>query len=292
MQPEENKELPPAADDVQQQLSNPSAKTITEAEQSPTTNHNPPTENMEVHHHAHHEHGKKNWKSYLWEFLMLFLAVFCGFLAEYQLEHTIEHQREKEYMESLVHDLQRDTAEINQADALGRKMLSKMDSLLQLINEDEISSSNIKKIYELSRASSRLVIARFEDRTSSQLKNAGGMRLIRNRAVVDSILLYWTGVDVCNTIQERLDRIGDARADLAVQLFHNKYYISSSNPMVDSDIKENPQLISNNPALMAEYSNRTYSRSRVLLNYLLNLKEIKMDAERLINFIEKEYHLD
>lgn len=40
------------------------------------------TENMEVHHHAHHEHGKKNWKSYFWEFLMLFLAVFCGFLAE------------------------------------------------------------------------------------------------------------------------------------------------------------------------------------------------------------------
>ena len=37
------------------------------------------TENMEVHHHAHHE-GKKNWKSYFWEFLMLFLAVFCGFL--------------------------------------------------------------------------------------------------------------------------------------------------------------------------------------------------------------------
>jgi hypothetical protein len=38
--------------------------------------------NMEVHHHAHHDHGKKNWKSYFWEFLMLFLAVFCGFLAE------------------------------------------------------------------------------------------------------------------------------------------------------------------------------------------------------------------
>lgn len=49
------------------------------------------TEEMEVHHHTHHEHGKRNWKSYFWEFLMLFLAVFCGFLAEYQLEHTIEH---------------------------------------------------------------------------------------------------------------------------------------------------------------------------------------------------------
>lgn len=36
------------------------------------------TENMEVHHHAHHN-GKKNWKSYFWEFLMLFLAVTLSF---------------------------------------------------------------------------------------------------------------------------------------------------------------------------------------------------------------------
>jgi len=48
---------------------------------------------MEVHHHAHHDHGKKNWKSYFWEFLMLFLAVFVGFMAEYQLEHKIEKDR-------------------------------------------------------------------------------------------------------------------------------------------------------------------------------------------------------
>lgn len=40
-----------------------------------TINSNQETENMEVHHHAHHE-GKKNWKSYFWEFSMLFLAVF------------------------------------------------------------------------------------------------------------------------------------------------------------------------------------------------------------------------
>src|SRR4051812_485175 len=59
------------------------------------------TENMEVHHHAHHG-GKKNWKSYFWEFLMLFLAVFCGFLAEYQLEHKIERDREEQFVKSLT----------------------------------------------------------------------------------------------------------------------------------------------------------------------------------------------
>src|SRR5574343_2082341 len=68
------------------------------------------SENMEVHHHAHHDHGKKTWKSYFWEFFMLFLAVFCGFLAELQLEHYIEHQREKKYVYRIYNDLKKDTS--------------------------------------------------------------------------------------------------------------------------------------------------------------------------------------
>ena len=40
---------------------------------------------------------------------MLFLAVFCGFLAEYQLEHKIEKDKEKQYIHSLLEDLEEDT---------------------------------------------------------------------------------------------------------------------------------------------------------------------------------------
>jgi hypothetical protein len=246
---------------------------------------------MEVHHHSH-AHGKKNWKAYFWEFLMLFLAVFCGFLAEYQLEHVIEHQREKQYMESLVEDLKRDTADINQTIILGQNMISKMDTLLTIVNEEPFNSSNIKKTYELSRSSGRLVIARFENRTTSQLKNAGGMRLVRNRLVADAILSYWNGVDVCNVIEQRLERLGEERNNVAARLFHNKYFINSANPMKDSEIKDNPKLISNNPDLLAEYSNRTYSRSRVMLNYIINLKEVKKSAEELMQVIQKQYHLN
>ncbi len=68
---------------------------------------NNPSDNMEVHHHAHHE-GKRGWSSYTREFLMLFLAVFCGFLAEYELEHVIEHQKETKLMQTLSADLTND----------------------------------------------------------------------------------------------------------------------------------------------------------------------------------------
>lgn len=58
-----------------------SSEEIVPTKNTESIHQNSEIENMEVHHHAHHE-GKKNWKSYFWEFLMLFLAVFCGFLAE------------------------------------------------------------------------------------------------------------------------------------------------------------------------------------------------------------------
>ena len=67
---------------------------------------------MEVHAHTHTT--RKKWTHYFWEFLMLFLAVFCGFLAEYKLEHMIEQQREKQYMQSLIYDLQSDTLNLNE----------------------------------------------------------------------------------------------------------------------------------------------------------------------------------
>ena len=104
---EEEKSPQPTDDNPQQQLNEvstdespvPSVQESTEAEQPLTPNSQPVTEqDMEVHHHAHHDHGKRNWKSYFWEFLMLFLAVFCGFLAEYQLEHKIERDRAKELL--------------------------------------------------------------------------------------------------------------------------------------------------------------------------------------------------
>ncbi|MGI8583725.1 MAG: hypothetical protein ACR2KX_16120 [Chitinophagaceae bacterium] len=87
------------------------AEPIAEAETKPSTlNIQPSTsEDMEVRHHTHPGHHKKNWKDYFWEFLMLFLAVFCGFLAEYQLEHKIEKDRAKEYASLLMEDLKNDS---------------------------------------------------------------------------------------------------------------------------------------------------------------------------------------
>jgi len=246
---------------------------------------------MEVHHHAHT--ARKKWTHYLWEFLMLFLAVFCGFLAEYQLEHKIEKNREKQYMVSLLEDLHIDTATLEAVSRLGMEQKKIADTLVETINDSPLTPATIKKIYLLASNSTRVVNAGFENRTSSQLKNSGSMRLIRKKMVSDSIARYWQSVEICNSISSRVDFIASGRSDLFARLFHNKYFIRGDSALAAATgIKDGAVLISNDPALMAEYSNRTYSRKGALINYLSFIKKTKEKAVRLMAILREAYHLE
>ena len=144
---------------------------------------------MEVHAHTHTE--RKKWTHYLWEFLMLFLAVFCGFLAENLREHLIEHKREKQFIQSLVHDIEMDTIRLNYIMAGRNRRELRMDSLSRLINLPEPAPYS-RYIYYLNASATRGIGLRFipNDGTMQQLKNAGNLRLIRDPAVRDSITAY------------------------------------------------------------------------------------------------------
>ena len=65
---------------------------------------------MEVH-HAKVE--KKNFKEYFFEFIMIFIAVTLGFFAENLREHISHRHKEKEYIHSLIQDIEKDTSKIN-----------------------------------------------------------------------------------------------------------------------------------------------------------------------------------
>ena len=147
-----------------------------------TINLNQEIENMEVHHHAHHEHGKKSWKSYFWEFLMLFLAVFCGFLAEYQLEHTIEHQREKEYAKALYDELYADSI-VFAGKIEGRLGKEKdCDYLVSYIRDSSLT--NLPKEFYTAYTTVFYLFTSYtfepKDGVLSQLKGSGSLRYFKS----------------------------------------------------------------------------------------------------------------
>ena len=244
---------------------------------------------MEVHHLNHPTH-KKNWKEYLIEFFMLFLAVFLGFLAENLREGYVEKHRAQQYMRSLVEDLKRDTTNIQFAINLAAIVSKKMDSLVDLVNNG-IEEAGVVTFYRLHAESLRVLKVGYEDRTSSQLKNSGSLRMVKNSKIADAIRAYWETIKQVEDISNAYNEFAGKATDIGVQIFNNKFYQkgNASNPF---NIVVDPlaKLADNNPKLLVQFSNRKRTQWNILNNYQPALMQSKAEATDLIALINNEYH--
>ena len=260
---------------------------LTPIAQTKSIHPNQQTENMEVHHHPHHE-GKKTWKDYFWEFSMLFLAVFCGFMAEWQLEHVIEHSKEKEFIVSMIEDAQIDTANINTVLKANNRQSHSIDSLVAVCFNYENQKTNDYAMYKLYRKA--LTVSNFAkptERTLLQLKNAGGMRLIRNKTAADAIISY-DGVE--KDVQDQRENVEKLAYDYiaaSYSLFSFKYF----NPPTYIGVSPEAKLLSRDPLKLTQFGNRLSAYGGTFANYNYKLAQMKKSSVTLINTLRKEYHL-
>lgn len=244
---------------------------------------------MEVHHPNHPTH-KKNWKEYLVEFFMLFLAVFLGFLAENLREGYVEKHRAQQYMRSLVEDLKRDTANIQFVINLAAIVSKKTDSVVDLVNNG-IEDAGVVTFYRLHAESLRVLKVGYEDRTSSQLKNSGSLRMVKNSKIADAIRAYWETIKQIENISNAYNEFGGKTTDVGVQIFNNKFYQkgNANNPF-NIVIDPLAKLADNNPKLLVQYSNRKRTQWNILNSYQPALMRSKAEATDLIALINNEYH--
>jgi hypothetical protein len=247
---------------------------------------------MEVHAHTHTE--RKKWTHYFWEFLMLFLAVFCGFLAENFREHQVEHQREKQYMQSLLSDLSADTTVLSSGVPLKLKRIGAIDSVFVFFNEHPDAKTISGHLFRTIRRTN--FDARFIRNiiTINQLKNAGGMRLVRNKQIADSISSYDQRCEVTTLYNDFYvvnSQIGNRQFE---KLFNAgdllPLYISNTSPGIIANIPDSV-IIRINTAELNEQLNfmmleKAYARQEIDRYF-----EIKERAIRLMQLIKNDYHL-
>ena len=307
---EENKNIPP-----EQSAKNiPAASPGGEVEQSEITSSNeatspleenilPDTEttitnkevnaDMEVHHHTHASHGKKNWKSYFWEFLMLFLAVFCGFLAEYKLEHVIENQREKQYIQSLIADLKSDQDVLSLHILHVNTGLLMMDSVINILNTPLQIADNTGNLYYLARLAPRLNPLSTNSRTFEQLKNSGNFRLIRNIEISNKIMGYYEKFPIIRLLESVNETEFTEYKKVAAKVFDPAVFLSSEGK--NDEIKRlsyNPALRTGDKELLQELSIFAVYMHGTKKGILGNDEALKITGANLINYLEKEYHLE
>ncbi len=248
----------------------------------------PKLKNMETHAHHLHKAPGKNWSHYVFEFFMLFLAVFCGFIAENQREHMVEHHREKQYAKMLLTDIQEDTTFINVMTTSNIDLMKGLDSLAlaldTLTTYDNVHVSQVYRLFYTWGYTSYIV--KFSGRTISQLRSAGGMRLIRKQNVSDAINIYYTGTGQCDEQAKVYFDDQNILINLSYRFFDKLYFLKTH-----EDMKLAMKMMTENFTLVREFINRVMDLKEVIGNYNQLLAQMKTIGINLDRVIKKEYDL-
>ncbi|MCL6257673.1 hypothetical protein M3O96_01145 [Aquiflexum sp. TKW24L] len=236
--------------------------------------------------------SKKNYKSYFKEFFMLFLAVFCGFLAENYRESLSVQKIEKEYILSLIEDLKTDTTNLSLYTSFRKEKSVLMDSLAGMILSEERSSVG-NQIYFLARQVFNEQAFIYSDGTIQQLKNAGNLRLLRKRNVVNELLKYEKKVKVLEEWDENDNRTKSTFREMGGRVFHS----AELNKTMDANMKfvmptTNPKLITHDFGVINEIAFQIHYLSKMTKGNSLRAESLKSDAAHLLELIQMEYKLN
>jgi len=235
---------------------------------------------------------KKNWTSYFKEFFMLFLAVFCGFLAENYRESLSVQKIEKEYMLSLIEDLKTDTSNLQTYIEFKKEKSLLMDSLARFMLSEERNLYG-NQIYYFARQVFDEKPFVYSDGTIQQLKNAGNLRLIQKRNIVDELLKYEKKVRVLEEWDENDNKTKSTFREMGGKVFNS----NELNATMDANMKfvrptTNPQLITDDFNTLNELAFQIHFLSKMSLGNSMRAESIRRDAADLLELIHTEYKLN
>ena len=241
---------------------------------------------MEVHHHAHT--ARKKWTHYFWEFLMLFLAVFCGFLAEYQLEHTIEKQKGTDYIKSMIEDLQNDTAKLNKVTGSLININKSIDTIILYYSNIEDGTNPV--LLKNLRAINGFPTFFYSDRTIQQLKNSGGMRLIKDKKAANGIMEYDATIRNYENNATYVQRYWEGLTEHRLNIIDRQSLDSLISNSAESTIKPN-YLITNDPIALRKFKNLIYELQFYHRNTIRDNMILIEKATVLMTALRTQYNL-
>jgi hypothetical protein len=222
---------------------------------------------------------------------MLFLAVTLGFFVENQREHYIEHRREKQFMVSLVEDLNEDILILDHQIRDNVDDVNRMDSLIILLYND-ILSQHHNQLYYLGRIASRHDIFNYNNRTIDQMRNSGGFRLVQNQEVSTRIMGYYREIKILEMLEGVEKNEEQEYRKLAIRIFDPLIFDSMVNDQ-DSIVftSGNPRLRTYNRDLLIDLAGWIQYMKSSVQGFIRIKRELKKLAETLVAVVKKEYHL-
>jgi hypothetical protein len=259
---------------------------------------------MEVHKHPHDVTHKKRWTEYLLEFFMIFFAVTLGFYAENIRERVSDSDREKEYMRSMIEDLKQDTANCQRVIAQNTAIVHGLDTLISHILKPVHDESNVNLIYAYCiKYRYYNPEVQFSERTMSQLKNNGGLRLVKKGEVSNALSTYDQGIRFCDRQRDQVLHYYGVLDQTELALFDFGPIKSLWDSLFNADVLSVPiltmvQYLRNKVHLqttgedqLKKYMNEIIYDQVAIATYNNDLTDQSRKASSLIGLIQKKYGL-
>jgi hypothetical protein len=130
-------------------------------------------------------------------------------------------------------------------------------------------------------------------RTSSQLQNAGGMRLVKYTDIGNKLAEYWQQYEFS---QRYDDIVGDLKLkarDLSYKIFNQFYYSNMENGTNAAIVAKDAKLMTTDYLTIIEYSNRLSH----IMNSMRNVQRVQYvkqlnTAKELMKMVEENYNIE
>jgi hypothetical protein len=247
---------------------------------------------MEVHHHPDLNHRRKKIREYFLEFLMIFLAVTLGFFAESLRENIGDKEKERDYISSLVGNLKQDSLLLNEVIDFNQRKLEGLDSIIALSFKDVNDPLNRQQLYKCSRYISFYSRFSSNDATMEQLKNSGGLRLIKHRHVADSIANYDMQMRAIYAAETPYAKAIDDALTASQGILVATWQMDSNYYRQGRFTDRLLPLLENDPKKIKIFFNVISDECGWTRNYINNLELRLPYTIRLIDFLQVEYGLE
>lgn len=233
--------------------------------------------------------GKKRLMAYLLEGLMIFVAVMMGFFAESLRENISDREKEREYISSLLHNLEQDTSFLKGVIRANEEKIAGLDSLISLSYKDIADPAVRRSLYRYSNFVSYYSNFLSNDATMMQLKNSGGMQYIKRNHVADSIAFYDVIVRSLHAAEVPYSKgtsdAMDAMSEVLVfRIQYDSLYFKNGVP-ADKDLP----MLSTDPQKLEVFYNKVSIERGWTQNYLNQLQRNFQYPVRLIEMLKEEY---
>lgn len=235
---------------------------------------------------------KRSWKGYFLEFVMLFLAISLGFMADNFRENISEKNKEDGYIQSMIEDVEEDRVNIREVIDVNTQRVNALDSLLIKCfdfrgTEEEIFALN-KYFVQVLIHPEFLTPA---DLTMQQLKNAGGMRLIKSKNSINEIIRYDTKLKKIASQQLYYENYQNRAIERGAEIFNIHkllFFIRNPNNRFAPGYFE---LLNQNNSELKIFGNNVTMYKGIIEYYVTLLHEMNKQGELLIETLKSEYDL-